>query len=106
MKATTIKASRKASAGVKHALLILLSFIAVFPLYWMIVSSFKNEAEIFGSALLPAAPTFNNISMPFSEYAYLADAGQFYCHVGLDDDAAVVHQPAGGLCADTLGFQR
>ena len=42
MKATTIKASRKASAGVKHALLILLSFIAVFPLYWMIVSSFKN----------------------------------------------------------------
>ena len=65
MKATTIKASRKASAGVKHALLILLSFIAVFPLYWMIVSSFKNEAEIFGSALLPTARPLAIISTPF-----------------------------------------
>ena len=43
MKATTIKASRKASAGVKHALLILLSFIAVFPLYWMIEMCIRDR---------------------------------------------------------------
>lgn len=44
----------------QHALLLLLSFMAVFPLYWMAATSFKPEAEVFSASLLPAQWTFNN----------------------------------------------
>ncbi|MBB6671665.1 carbohydrate ABC transporter permease [Cohnella nanjingensis] len=49
-----------ATAVGKHAVLIALSFLAVFPFYWMIVTSFKPETDIFGSSLLPAHWTFQN----------------------------------------------
>ena len=38
---------RSISTDMKHLLLITLSFSAVFPLSWMIISSFKGEAEIY-----------------------------------------------------------
>ncbi|MCZ8513761.1 carbohydrate ABC transporter permease [Paenibacillus filicis] len=44
----------------KHAALIILSLIAVFPLYWMVVTSFKPEAEVFSSSLLPQHWTLGN----------------------------------------------
>ncbi len=37
----------------RHFLLLLLSLVAIFPLYWMIISSFKGEAEIFNFSFLP-----------------------------------------------------
>ncbi|MEG0379932.1 MAG: carbohydrate ABC transporter permease, partial [Eubacterium sp.] len=65
MKATTQKAGKLAGTSVKHILLIALSLTAVFPLYWMIISSFKNESEIFGASLIPLAPTINNYLYAF-----------------------------------------
>lgn len=44
----------------KHAVLIALSFLAVFPLYWMVITSFKPETEVFSSSLLPRHWTFDN----------------------------------------------
>lgn len=43
-----------------HILLILLSISALFPLYWMIVSSLKGSSEIFGYNMLVANPTIKN----------------------------------------------
>jgi multiple sugar transport system permease protein len=48
-------------ALVKHALLILASFGMLYPLLWMISSSFKPESEIFGNlSLLPSQIVLNN----------------------------------------------
>ncbi|PWA10363.1 sugar ABC transporter permease [Pueribacillus theae] len=44
-----------------------MSVIAIFPLYWMVISSFKNEAEIFTASLFPASPTFKNYLYAFTE---------------------------------------
>jgi sn-glycerol 3-phosphate transport system permease protein len=50
----------RASIIGKHTVLIALSFLAVFPLYWMLVTSFKPETEVFSSSLLPYHWTFDN----------------------------------------------
>jgi multiple sugar transport system permease protein len=48
-------------ALVKHALLILASFGMLYPLLWMISSSFKPETEIFGNlSLLPSQVVLDN----------------------------------------------
>jgi multiple sugar transport system permease protein len=48
-------------ALVKHALLILASFGMLYPLLWMISSSFKPESEIFGNlSLLPSQVVLDN----------------------------------------------
>jgi multiple sugar transport system permease protein len=57
----------KLSTIIQHGLLLLMSIIAIFPLYWMIISSFKNEAEIFTSTLIPLQPTFKNYVYAFQE---------------------------------------
>lgn len=48
------------SAFLKHAVLIALCFLAVFPLYWMINTSFKPEGEVFSASLWPRHWTFDN----------------------------------------------
>ena len=48
-------------ALIKHALLILASFGMLYPLLWMVSSSFKPESEIFGNlSLLPSQIVLNN----------------------------------------------
>ena len=51
----------------RHVLLLLLSLIAVFPIYWMIISSMKGEAEIFNYALLPEQFQLKNYIYAFQE---------------------------------------
>jgi|SRR5688572_10592398 multiple sugar transport system permease protein len=60
--ARRIRARREwRTAIVKHVLLILASFGMLYPLLWMISSSFKPEAEIFGNlSLLPETIVLNN----------------------------------------------
>jgi len=43
-----------------HAVMIVLSFVSIFPIYWMIVTSLRPENEIFSTALWPSDPTFDN----------------------------------------------
>lgn len=50
----------RASIIGKHAVLIALSFLAIFPLYWMLATSFKPETEVFSSSMLPYHLTFDN----------------------------------------------
>lgn len=43
-----------------HLVMWPLVFISVFPVYWMIVSSFRPESEILVPSLWPSAPTLGN----------------------------------------------
>lgn len=44
----------------KHFALTALSLLAVFPLYWMVVTSLKPESEVFTSSLFPLHITLDN----------------------------------------------
>lgn len=43
-----------------HALMLSLSLVAVFPVFWMVVSSLKPENEILSARLWPMAPSLDN----------------------------------------------
>jgi sn-glycerol 3-phosphate transport system permease protein len=43
-----------------HAVMIGLSVLAIFPVYWMFQTSFRPQNEIFSTSLWPAVPTFDN----------------------------------------------
>jgi ABC-type glycerol-3-phosphate transport system permease component len=44
----------------RHIPLILLCLFALFPIYWMVISSLKPLEEILGAGLLPRRPTLAN----------------------------------------------
>ncbi|MDX5358767.1 MAG: carbohydrate ABC transporter permease [Rhodobacterales bacterium] len=50
-----------------HGPMIALSALAVFPVLWMVQTSFRPENEVFSTALLPSAPTLDH-------YASVLDA--------------------------------
>jgi ABC-type glycerol-3-phosphate transport system permease component len=54
-----------------HAVMIVFCFAAIFPIYWMLVSSFKNEGEIFSPSLWPRAFTLTNYRYAFRELPIL-----------------------------------
>ncbi|MDR0642770.1 MAG: carbohydrate ABC transporter permease [Treponema sp.] len=58
-------------AAAAHTLMLIFCFLAVFPVYWMIVSSFKNEGEIFSPSLWPQAFTLTNYMYAFRELPIL-----------------------------------
>jgi ABC-type glycerol-3-phosphate transport system permease component len=43
-----------------HALLILLSFLAIFPIYWMVITSVRPEREIYSPSPIPGDVSFEN----------------------------------------------
>ncbi|EUB96679.1 ABC-type transporter, integral membrane subunit [Rhizobium sp. CF080] len=43
-----------------HTVMILLSFLSIFPIYWMIVTSLRPENEIFSTSLWPSNPSLEN----------------------------------------------
>lgn len=55
------------SGRVGHAVMIVLSIVCVFPLYWMLVSSLRPANEIFETALWPSSLSLRN-------YAYALEA--------------------------------
>ncbi|CAN7760200.1 carbohydrate ABC transporter permease [Paenibacillus sp. LjRoot153] len=59
MKNPRLNGSRSATVG-KHTVLILLSFLAIFPFYWMLNTSFKPAGEVYSTSLLPSHWTFDN----------------------------------------------
>ncbi|MDR3148761.1 MAG: carbohydrate ABC transporter permease [Oscillospiraceae bacterium] len=56
---------KTASAG-KHLVLILTCLIFVFPVYWMVISSFEGLGEIFSANMLPKDFTFDNYIYAFN----------------------------------------
>jgi sn-glycerol 3-phosphate transport system permease protein len=59
MRNDSIRDSKTATAG-KHLLLLGLSFLALFPFYWALNTSFKSPGEIYSPSLWPANWTFDN----------------------------------------------
>jgi len=57
---------KKFLSVIQHLLLIIMCIIAIFPLYWMINSSFKNDSEIFTASFIPLKPTIANYVYAFS----------------------------------------
>ncbi|MCJ9673595.1 MULTISPECIES: carbohydrate ABC transporter permease [unclassified Neorhizobium] len=43
-----------------HAVMVVLSFLSIFPIYWMIVTSLRPENEIFSTSLWPSNPSIEN----------------------------------------------
>ena len=56
---------------IQHVFLIIMCVISIFPVYWMVISSFKNEAEIFTSSFIPLQPTLRNYAYAFAEMPIL-----------------------------------
>ncbi|MGO4837260.1 carbohydrate ABC transporter permease, partial [Rhizobiaceae sp. 2RAB30] len=54
-----------------HATMILLSFLAVFPVCWMVISSLKAENEIFSTRLWPATPSLENYAFVLAQIPML-----------------------------------
>lgn len=63
--------SKRITKILTHIILIILSFAAVFPVYWMIVSSLKGEAEIYGYDLITLHPTLENYIEAFTSVPLL-----------------------------------
>lgn len=51
---------------VTHLVLLALSFICVFPIYWMIISSLKNGSDIFQYDIIASNPTIQNYQDAFT----------------------------------------
>ncbi|MBS4208240.1 carbohydrate ABC transporter permease [Bacillus sp. FJAT-50079] len=55
-----------------YVLIILITFIFIFPFIWMILASFKTQAQIMSkSSFLFFEPTFANFQSVFKEYDFL-----------------------------------
>jgi sn-glycerol 3-phosphate transport system permease protein len=57
----------KRPAYSSHAILIALSVLSIIPIYWMVISSFKPENEIYAPNPFPYAPTLDNYIRAFEE---------------------------------------
>jgi arabinogalactan oligomer/maltooligosaccharide transport system permease protein len=56
-----------------HAVLILAAFLAVFPAFWILVSSFKPESEVFSTQISLVAPS----GLTLDNYQELLGRGDF-----------------------------
>lgn len=54
-----------------HLLLIVLSFISLFPAFWIIMSSFKTGNSLFSDSLIPKNFTFVHYKELFEQTKYL-----------------------------------
>lgn len=71
-----IKRNEIAFTSIKYVLLILLSIITLFPIYFMVISSFKNTQDLFKNGIQMVFE-FDNLTL--SNYRYtLIDKGQLY----------------------------
>lgn len=64
---TTRRQARGAAKVADHALLLALVVFSVFPVFWMVSSSFKGEGEIYGPGLVPMKPTTANFASAFAD---------------------------------------
>lgn len=53
-----------------HTLLVLISFVALFPIIWMFATSFKGENAIFTLDLIPANPTLDNYAFVWEKIPF------------------------------------
>jgi multiple sugar transport system permease protein len=73
-RAGSVSKTRKRNTVVYHIAVSILSFTTLYPLFWMIASSFKPNSEIFVSvtSLIPRAFTFENYINGWKGFAGLS----------------------------------
>lgn len=69
---------RSAFAAVRYALLIAWAAISVFPVYWMVSTSFKPNAEWFAwpAHFIPEQPTWDNYRLVWNPFGQEEDFGR------------------------------
>ena len=65
---------RRVSYGIRHFIMIVLSFLSVFPFLWMLVSMTNSSAEISMGKLLPGRHLMENLTNAFEA----ADIGRAF----------------------------
>ena len=73
-----------------HALLIVLSLIAILPLYWMFVTALRPPNEIYSTNLFPANPSFANFERILSGMPILRMIGNTVIVAGLSTVAQLI----------------
>lgn len=56
--------------GVGYALLIVLTIISIFPLIWMIMTSFRQQFDVFGKSLIPQTLTLDAYTFILNEFHF------------------------------------
>ena len=93
--------------------LILFVFVLLFPFYWMIITTFRPDGELYRpwnaanyQPFWTNNPTLEHIKYLFEETNVRALDVQHHVHrPGLDPDLAVLRR-AGGLCAGPAQLSR
>lgn len=62
------KFKKKLSRALVYIVLILASFIAIFPCYWMVASAFNSTEEIVAGRILPSTHFMENLRNLFATY--------------------------------------
>ena len=56
--------------GVGYAILIVLTIISIFPLIWMIMTSFRQQFDVFGKSLIPQTVTLDAYTFILNEFHF------------------------------------
>ncbi len=84
---STRKAKRTSRLGtiLSHAVLIAISIVALYPIYYMVITAFKNRQEYLSSQFLPPLhPTLQNLQGSHRAGGFAAlDAQQRHRYGGL-----------------------
>jgi sn-glycerol 3-phosphate transport system permease protein len=88
---TSLPWERMKFAGLRsHALLILLSLLAVLPLYWMFVTALRPPNDIFSTSLWPQQPTLANFAYVLRDVPILRMIGNTFVVSALSAGAQLV----------------
>jgi len=74
----------RAERIIGHILLILLSFVAVFPIYWMFSTSLKPANEINQLTVFPQAPTLDNYAFVWQSIPIVRILGNTFLVAGVE----------------------
>ncbi|MGQ9604144.1 MAG: carbohydrate ABC transporter permease [bacterium] len=54
-----------------YVMLTLAAMIVLFPLFWMLITAFKQPGTEFASGIFPASPTLENFKRVFREFGFI-----------------------------------
>lgn len=74
----------------QHIVLIMLSLAAIFPIYWMVISSIKGQGEIFSVLPYAIRPTLQNYIYAFSNMPILRMMVNSFIISGVETAAQLV----------------
>lgn len=102
----SIKKAKRRSMIIYHVIVIFLSFAMLYPLFWMVSSSFKPNSEIFVSvtSLIPNDFTFENYTTGWKGFAGLSFGVFFGNSIFVAGMATLGATLSAAICA--FGFAR